>query len=236
MTLGQPLSNIDPAEDDKARWRENIQSLIAANERISSELRKGASLIIPRSMSSSLQQRLGDGASNRLLEHYTQITAAALPGRIIADNPYLTNILPLAFSDDKVLHSILALSGVHLAYKSVELEYESRSHYAAAIRGVKEGLVKWKSMDPSALLALLTSMLSLCMCEVCSVCLAHQNLCTDFIAKIFVSRLSMVTQAELHFTTYERAEKSCSSSSQWCRMLVRHAFWTFLPSNMHSSP
>lgn len=164
VTIGQPiLPDLDPAEDDKAQWRENIQSLIAANEKISSEMRKGASLMIPRPLSSSLHQRLGCGASNRLLEHYTQITATAPPGRIIADNLYLTNILPLAFSDDKVLHSILALSGMHIAYKSIEFEYKSRSHYAAAVRGVREGLVKWKSMDPSALLALLTSMLNLCM-------------------------------------------------------------------------
>lgn len=87
VTIGKPvLSNLDPAKDDKAQWGANIQSLIAANERISSEPRKCASLVIPRPLSSSLQQRQGRGASDRLLEHYTLITAAALPGRIIADN------------------------------------------------------------------------------------------------------------------------------------------------------
>lgn len=110
--------------------------------------------------------RVTSSASATLLSHYINSTALRISGRIHPKNPYLTEILPVALADDGVLHTILALSGAHLTYRSSEFDYHSRSHYAVAVRSTKHQLRKWGELDVKEAMVLLTAILFLCLHEV----------------------------------------------------------------------
>ncbi|GAO18708.1 hypothetical protein UVI_02053140 [Ustilaginoidea virens] len=55
--------------------------------------------------------------SFRLLEHYLLETASMLATGTPAFNPFLTCVIPRAYCDSTLMHSILATSAAHLSYK-----------------------------------------------------------------------------------------------------------------------
>ncbi|CZR63217.1 uncharacterized protein PAC_13114 [Phialocephala subalpina] len=112
-----------------------------------------------------LERRVTSGTSSTLLQHYIHFTALRISGRLVPYNPYLTEILPVALADDGVLHTILALSGAHLTYRSSAFDYHSRSHYAVAVRSVKHQLKRSEELDAKELMGLLTAVLFLCLFE-----------------------------------------------------------------------
>ncbi|KAF8861789.1 hypothetical protein BDZ45DRAFT_739954 [Acephala macrosclerotiorum] len=109
--------------------------------------------------------RITSSAASTLLSHYINFTALRISGRIHPNNPYLTEILPVALADDSVLHTILALSGAHMTYRSSAFDYRSRSHYAVAVRNVKHQLRKWQELDVKESMGLLTAIPFLCLFE-----------------------------------------------------------------------
>ncbi|KAL9567409.1 hypothetical protein ACKAV7_008484 [Fusarium commune] len=78
--------------------------------------------------------------SSTLFEHYLTQTAALLVPLPMSHNPFIRLILPVAFSDDLVMHSILALSGSHLGHQqvnSVEIQHATWRHYLVVIRSLR---------------------------------------------------------------------------------------------------
>uniref|UniRef100_A0A0B7K5X0 Uncharacterized protein n=1 Tax=Bionectria ochroleuca TaxID=29856 RepID=A0A0B7K5X0_BIOOC len=60
--------------------------------------------------------------------------------RTPSDSPFLTTVLPLAYMDDLLMHSLLALSGTHLAYKQGSdhgILHATALHYSKALSGLR---------------------------------------------------------------------------------------------------
>ncbi|KAF8855767.1 hypothetical protein BDZ45DRAFT_488215 [Acephala macrosclerotiorum] len=107
-----------------------------------------------------------------LFEHYSCKTADQICGVAESANPFLTHILPLAYVDSLVLHSILALSGAHLIHKASNsnLRAATWTHYGLAVRGLKEALTKVDicPLDGTAVAQMLATTLLLCHVEAVS--------------------------------------------------------------------
>lgn len=154
------LNSIVPAiSDGNPRSKESIIETSTVPSSCSATLRFHSS--IPQA-----PKRLYEGPNAQLFEHYIHSTASQIAGRIIPENPFLSHIIPIAFFDDRVLESMLAISGAHLFYRYPHLELDARSHYAVALRGIKHGLQSYASSTPSKLVGLLAGTLLLCLFEV----------------------------------------------------------------------
>jgi hypothetical protein len=102
-----------------------------------------------------------------LFDHYMGVTATQAAGRMASRNPFITEMIPVAYQDPRVAQCLLALSGAHLrGYKSSQFEKDARSHYAATLRNVKHGLLNWQSSNSTDLMGILTMILFLCLFEV----------------------------------------------------------------------
>ena len=104
--------------------------------------------------------------SSLFLRHYTSETGVILAVRTSNKNPFLTHILPLACTDDLLMHSVLALSGTHLDAKlsspSHEVERATFMHYGAMVEGVRENMVLVRENEISATIRLLAVLIMLC--------------------------------------------------------------------------
>ncbi|KAH7383949.1 fungal-specific transcription factor domain-containing protein [Pyrenochaeta sp. MPI-SDFR-AT-0127] len=99
-------------------------------------------------------------------DHYLNVTALQLAGRVSPRNAFLSHLIPLAYQDARVVQCLLALSGAQLCYHSNHYEHNARSHYAVSLRSVKHALLDWHVLKATELAGLLTSTLMLCFFEV----------------------------------------------------------------------
>ncbi|KAH7169460.1 fungal-specific transcription factor domain-containing protein [Fusarium sp. MPI-SDFR-AT-0072] len=111
--------------------------------------------------------------SSTLFEHYLTQTAALLVPLPMSHNPFIRLILPVAFSDDLVMHSILALSGSHLGHQqvnSVEIQHATWRHYLVVIRSLRSEIQDHAAVsdNPDKTLRLLMVLIILCHLEVIS--------------------------------------------------------------------
>lgn len=89
-----------------------------------------------------------------------------ISGRVTPENPFTVDILPLAYSNERVLYGILAVSGAHALCSLEQSEYDWRSLYAVTLRSIKHDLVSWHVMDLEQKVGLSTATLLLTLCEV----------------------------------------------------------------------
>lgn len=124
---------------------------------------------LPRLMSSPVSAKCGASAmtkeSSLFLRHYMSETGVIFAVQQANKNPYLTHLLPLACSDDLLMHSLLAIGGTHMASRmpsSGELERSSLMHYLAMIEGVRMevGRVDEDDFDATVRLLLVLILLS----------------------------------------------------------------------------
>lgn len=113
-----------------------------------------------------------DHISPLLFEHYAHKTANQICGLLDPTNPFITCILPLAHADNLVMHSVLALSGSHMIYRTKNENLRSATwiHYGLAIRGLKESLtrlVDGRVLVQAEAAKMLALTLLLCHVEVC---------------------------------------------------------------------
>lgn len=109
--------------------------------------------------------------SGILLQHYAAVTAVLLPAGAPSQNPFIAHVLPRAQNDALLLHSVLAVSGAHLAYKLPEpthVELATNRHYLHAIRGVQETIRSNQLNDEYAIQRLALVLAFLCQYEVCT--------------------------------------------------------------------
>lgn len=106
----------------------------------------------------------GQGLSN-ILHHYICCTAPRLAGRVLPENPIVTYNLPIAWSNDLLLHVLLSTSASHLTYVSREHELIAQKHYAITLRKMNR-LLTSPSENTSDRLILLSIVLALCFFEV----------------------------------------------------------------------
>ncbi|EED17154.1 C6 transcription factor, putative [Talaromyces stipitatus ATCC 10500] len=99
----------------------------------------------------------GQGPASDLLRYYIDCTAPRLAGKVDPENPFVTYNLPIAWSNDLLLHVILATSASHLAYISRILrDYVKKLNKVLAT----------PPDDTSGKLNLLSTILALCFFEV----------------------------------------------------------------------
>lgn len=71
-----------------------------------------------------------------LLSHYLRETAGCIAMTTLANNPYVTILLPLGYVDDLLMHALLAVSGAHLTYRepdNIELAAATTLHYSRLV-------------------------------------------------------------------------------------------------------
>jgi hypothetical protein len=112
--------------------------------------------------------------SGTLLEHYVTRTGSQLVPFPPSCNPFVRLLLHTAISDDLIMHSLLALSGVHYSgYDNIEEGLVSRatwSHYAAVVRSLRTELASFGAgpEDSIKTLRLLVVLIILFHYEVCA--------------------------------------------------------------------
>lgn len=105
-----------------------------------------------------------------LLQHYLEDTASFLVPKIRTRNPFITQVLPLAYSDDLLMHAVMALSGTHLSYQqkdNLDIQLATRSHYSLLLKGLRSAFAYEASQPCSERsLRLLVILVVLCHIEV----------------------------------------------------------------------
>ncbi|KAJ5698461.1 fungal-specific transcription factor domain-containing protein [Penicillium macrosclerotiorum] len=110
--------------------------------------------------------------SQALLAHYLENTAPLLSTAPAHDAPFIFWVMPLAYNDDLLMHSVLALSGAHLSFRSDEniaVQQATYRHYCLVLRTLRqisdnEVLLS----DPHALLRVVLALVIMCHYEVLS--------------------------------------------------------------------
>lgn len=105
-----------------------------------------------------------------LLQHYLEDTACVLVPKLRRRNPFITHVLPLAYSDDLLMHAVMALSGIHLSYQqkdNLDIQLATRNHYSLLLKGLRLAFVD-ESKQPCTerSLRLLVILVVLCHVEV----------------------------------------------------------------------
>jgi len=103
-----------------------------------------------------------------LLQHYLEETSAFLVAKPASYNPYLTFVIPLAYSDDILMHAVLALSGTQLSFTKAQdyhIHLATRRHYSETLRSLGT-LVADQSVCEDAQRALRIALVSLVLCYV----------------------------------------------------------------------
>ena len=91
------------------------------------------------------------------------------------ENPFIVYNIRLASTYTALQHAILAVAACHRAYFQPDIAFQSRNHYAIALRGVKFGITEWATCGISERVALLATCLTLCWYEV-NILLGRQQL------------------------------------------------------------
>lgn len=105
-----------------------------------------------------------------LLQHYLDATSTFLVAKPWSSNPFVTVVLPLAYSDDLLMHSVLALSGTHLSFKKggdLDIQLATRQHYSLLLRNLRSIFASESAHDDvRRTLRLLLVLVILCHVEV----------------------------------------------------------------------
>ena len=123
---------------------------------------EGLHLIVPQSASL-------DPVSSMFLAHFVAETSRYMTTVEPEKNPFLTHLLPLAFSDELILHSLLALGGAHMERKqsSPEINACICRHYGRVIHQLQH-TISQKSSESNEWLRALLALLILYLIGVCS--------------------------------------------------------------------
>jgi hypothetical protein len=103
-----------------------------------------------------------------LLQHYLEETSTFLVAKPAPYNPYLTLFVPLAYSDDLLMHAVLTLSGTQLSFKKArdyQIHLATRRHYSETLRSLGT-LVAEQSVCEDFQRALRIALVSLILCYV----------------------------------------------------------------------
>lgn len=109
------------------------------------------------------------GVSSILLSHYVSETSSLLsslpPG---GNNSFLTVLMPLCYSDELLMHSLLAISGSHMRFKNTGIEVYAAmyQHYLIAIKFLRGYICDLTTADTSRTIRVLLALMMLSFFEV----------------------------------------------------------------------
>lgn len=108
-----------------------------------------------------------DPESYGLLSHYLSNTADVMANGTTPINPFLVQIVPLAFTSDLLLQLVIAQSAAHRAFqRRDESDAVANSHYTKAIQLFRHGVNDFIEGKESNPLMLLVGALLMCFTEV----------------------------------------------------------------------
>lgn len=108
-----------------------------------------------------------DAESYQLLSHYLATTADCMANGSTPVNPFLVQIVPLAFSSDLLLQLVITQSAAHRAFRSRdESDTIAHSHYTKALQHFRRGVTDFIDGKESNPLMLLVGALLMCFTEV----------------------------------------------------------------------
>jgi hypothetical protein len=85
-------------------------------------------------------------------------------------NPFLNTILPLAYTDDLLMHCLMALSGAHMSSHDQEIKPETQSaiarHYAGIVGSLRDALPGLDASETDKVLRILLTLMLLAYYEV----------------------------------------------------------------------
>lgn len=108
-----------------------------------------------------------DADSYQLLSHYLSTTADCMANGSTPVNPFLVQIVPLAFSSDLLLQLVITQSAAHRAFRRRdESDAIAHSHYTKAIQLFRHGVTEFiDGKEPNPLMLLVGALL-MCFTEV----------------------------------------------------------------------
>ncbi|KAJ5885396.1 hypothetical protein N7495_009906 [Penicillium taxi] len=107
-----------------------------------------------------------DAESHQLLSHYVSTTADIMANGSTPINPFLVQIVPLAFTSDILLQLVITQSAAHRAFRSHdESDAVADVHYTKAIRMFRRGVSDFIDGKESNPLMLLIGALLMCFTE-----------------------------------------------------------------------
>ncbi|OAA64735.1 C6 transcription factor [Niveomyces insectorum RCEF 264] len=119
--------------------------------------------LVPRSL--SLIPDVG-GASLELLSHYLSVTTRSMDNGSTPDNPFIVQLVPLAFSSDLVLQLLLTQSAVHRASRLLPDTADIASqHYSQSLRLFQRSISHYNSEQSVESLTLTVGALIMCFVE-----------------------------------------------------------------------
>lgn len=108
--------------------------------------------------------------SYQLLSHYLATTADCMANGSTPINPFLVQIVPLAFTSDLVLQLVLTQSAAHRAFRRRdEIDTVAQGHYTKALQLFRKGVTGFIDGKESNPLLLTVGALVMCFTEVCFV-------------------------------------------------------------------
>jgi hypothetical protein len=108
-----------------------------------------------------------DAESYQLLSHYLATTADCMANGSTPVNPFLVQIVPLAFSSDLLLQLVITQSAAHRAFRSRdESDTIAHNHYTKALQHFRRGVTDFIDGKESNPLMLLVGALLMCFTEV----------------------------------------------------------------------
>ena len=109
---------------------------------------------------------LQDTTSQELFRHFCSVTVPWMLFSNRHDWLIFKHVVPLALSDELVMQSLLAMSGVHMRLLHPDRELHASYHYDHALRTLKERLAEQEERVVCNHRTLLTAMILLCHYEV----------------------------------------------------------------------
>lgn len=103
----------------------------------------------------------------QLLSHYLATTADCMANGSTPVNPFLVQVVPLAFSSDLLLQLVLTQSAAHRAFRSKsDVDDMADSQYTKALRLFRKGVTEFIDGKESNPLLLTVGALIMCFTEV----------------------------------------------------------------------
>ncbi|OJZ84308.1 hypothetical protein ASPFODRAFT_139032 [Aspergillus luchuensis CBS 106.47] len=140
---------------------------LAPNPAIGNSQALGMSASVSNLLPRSLSMFPGHGPdSYQLLSHYLATTADCMANGSTPINPFLVQIVPLAFSSDLLLQLVLTQSAAHRAFRChKESDEVAQKHYTSALQLFRKGVTDFIDGKESNPLMLTVGALVMCFTE-----------------------------------------------------------------------
>ncbi|KAF3798174.1 Transcriptional activator protein UGA3 [Colletotrichum gloeosporioides] len=149
--------------------------------------------------------------SRSLFHHYVHRTNKVMAVCQGNKNPFLAELIPMAMSNDLILHALLPLSGVHQADLSgFPVDHLTWVHYGQAIQCQKFGLTLMAQGDKEPLVPLLVTAIILCATETFRLNAGAQALSHLKAVRVLLHEASSLSNSQLGPETRAFLKERCA--------------------------